>query len=283
MRPLLPPPPTPLALAWALLLVGLAGCASGNEWRDGGGDPFARGGSGAPGSMTSGPSGAPLPDSVTALGTITGGEDGTAWLGGAQIELLGSQDALVVRAVSDSTGNFELGPARAGSYTLVVQAAGHKEIRERIDFVGRAPATLRLTMVRDIDDGRSQVSFLSRRDPLEAVGFYDRRDRESGTFLANDQIRTRGASTPSRLLLTIPGFQEGIDRFGNSIVVGRRGCPPTLFIDGQDTGSVGQIDALVTLFSIMAIEAYPGSLPPSQFAGMNAACGAVVIWTTRGR
>jgi hypothetical protein len=260
-----------------------SGCATGNEWRTSGTDPFARGG-GAPGSTSAlDPAGTPLPDSVTALGTIfSGGEGGGAALDNATVRLLGVQEALVAEARSDSAGTFRLGPARAGTYTLLVTVDGHKEIRERIDFVGRAPATLRLEMARDADSGRSSATFLSRRDPLEYVGFYQRRGREAGTFLAYDQVRTRGAASPSRLLLMIPGFAEGVDRLGNPVVVGRRGCPPTLFVDGQETGTVSQIDFLVTLFDIMAIEAYPGSSPPAQFAGINGPCGAVVIWTPRG-
>lgn len=272
-----------LAIPFAALSVGLGACASGNEWRDSGADPFARGGGPLGATSSSGRSGAPLPDSVTALGTITGGEDGITGLLDVRIQLLGFQETVVAEARSDSTGSFQIGPARAGSYTLWVEAAGHKDIRERIDFVGRAPATLRLEMVRVSEDGRSVATYLSRRDPLEFVGFYDRRGREAGTFLAYDQVRTRGAASPSRLLLMIPGFQEGVDRFGSAVVVGRRGCPPTLFVDGQETGNVSQIDFLVTLFDIMAIEAYPGSSPPSQFAGLNAACGAVVLWTPRGQ
>jgi hypothetical protein len=57
-------------------------------------------------------------------------------------------------------------------------------------------------------------------------------------------------------------------------------CTPPVFLDGIPVMSDGDLDALVLLRDVEAVEVYRGSAElPLQYGGSNGACGAIVIWT----
>lgn len=65
--------------------------------------------------------------------------------------------------------------------------------------------------------------------------------------------------------------------------VGERGpvdCPPQVYIDGIPWA--GPIDE-ITLRDIEGIEVYRGAAEvPAEFAGSNAGCGVIALWSRRG-
>ncbi len=241
-------------------------------------DPFARGGGGQPVETASSPGG----DSIRLSGTVSTTEaDGEA-LAGVLVTLVTPGGSERAAARSDSAGGFDLGVVAAGAYSARARAPGHAPLETRVEVRGLPPVRLVILLAPDGDpDARSSAEILARRDPLEVVGFHERRARESGSFLAGDEVHRRSAPYPSELVVSFPGFR--LAPLGRGVaVVGRRGCPPNLFIDGMHVGDTRQLDLLVSMASVAAIEAYPGSTPPAEFAGLGSGCGAVVIWTPRG-
>jgi hypothetical protein len=198
-------------------------------------------------------------------------------LGGARILLLDRGGQERARAVSDAEGRFQLGPVEQGSYTLEVEAEGHRGIRDRIDFRGQAPARLTIELPALDDDGAPEPTavLVTSRSYLEEMGFYQRQQTRSGLFLVREQIRDRNPGRTSDLIGGRHGF-----RLVGGIVMGRRRCPAGLFLDGLGVGDTRSLDRMVPPAAIEGLEAYAGDYTPPGMVPRG--CGSVVIWTRRG-
>jgi hypothetical protein len=250
-------------------------CASGGGI--GTSDPFVRGGEGATESASPLRSGER--PSIDLQGTVTGGPEGTT-VSDARVTLRSATGGDPEATRTGAEGTFEFASLVPGVYTVLASASGYQTVEQRIDVQGLPPVRLEIHLPAEGDDEDSASAVIrARPDHLHTISFYDRRERESGSFLLAADIQRRGVGSPRELVLSLPGFRV---LTGSSVVVGRRGCPPTLFIDGLDVGDLRQINFLLSLRSIAALEAYPGSSPPARFAGLNSLCGAVVVWTPRG-
>jgi len=249
-------------------------CASGGI---GTSDPFARGGEGATESTRT--VGTPTRPPIDLMGTVTGGTTAGS-VADARVTLRAVTGNGPVTARTNDQGAFDFQSLTPGTYTVTASASGYKSLEQRIEVQGLSPVRLEIHLPSEADDeGSASATIQARPDPLQTSGFYHRRERESGTFLVAEEIRRRGTGTPAELVVSLPGFRL---LPGTAVVVGRRGCPPSLYVDGLEVGDVRQINLLVSLSGIAALEAYPGSSPPAIFAGMNSQCGAVVVWTPRG-
>jgi hypothetical protein len=261
--------------AGILCLVLASACASGGIGES---DPFARGGDG----VATARSAAPTGDSVQLTGSVvvTGGESGAIHEALVTLVTPGGSERAAAR--TDTLGAFDLGVVAAGNYIARARAEGFSDVEATVEVRGLPPVRLVVHLAPvDAPEDVSTIEIEARRDLLQSVGFHERRVRESGSFLSGDEIRRRGAPYPSELILSFPGFRLS-PVGGRGVVVGRQGCPPKLFVDGMDVGDSRQIDLVVTIGTIAAVEAYPGSTPPAEFAGFGSACGSVVIWTRRG-
>lgn len=135
------------------------------------------------------------------------------------------------------------------------------------------------------------------RPPL-LDGFYQRRSRGWGAFLAREEIEARGAYRFTQLLGTMRGVRlvrlpvregglQAIRHYTLRIVGKPRYCVPLLWVDGVLWGPVDQVTELgvdVALFpsELEAVEVYrrASELPP-EFGGSDAMCGVIVVWTRR--
>jgi hypothetical protein len=237
-------------------------------------------------------------DSVSIAGLVQDMDD--LPLSGVRVLLRTLAGSERYTAVSDSAGNFSFRSVAPGSYRLEasyppdadtappppVVPPGADPPPPPPDFEGRVEVRglppVRLFLALDPSDpARGDVRVEARRDPLEVVGFHERRARESGSFLTLEEIQRREAATVSELVSALPGF-----RFspvgGGYALVGRQGCLPNLFLDGTDVGDTRSLDFVTPVSHLAAVEAYPGRTPPAEFAGFGSECGAVVLWTRRG-
>jgi hypothetical protein len=252
----------------------LSGCLSSGVASS---DPFARGGAGAASPSASQPETIRLTGWVTVLGDE---DEAIADVVITLVDLDGSERAV---AGSDSTGAFDLGSVEPGSYQARATLDGYLSAESAVEVRGLPPVRLLIELAADdAEEGlASTARVTARADFLETVGFYQRQGRESGSFLVEADIRRRTAMSASDVVVSLAGFRRR--PVGNQLLlVGRRGCPPNLFIDGMEVGDTRQLDFLITVQSIAAIEAYPGSTPPAEFAGIGVECGAVAIWSKRG-
>jgi hypothetical protein len=258
---------TPLLLP--LVILGLVATSCGRVGIGGGPDPFR-----AP---TASPSqvGMEGSDSLAADGLVVGLPEREP-LAGAEIRFLDRDEEEVTSATSDAEGRFHVGPTRIQSYTLVVSAAGFEEFRDRIDFRGLSPAFLNVELAVAGDTLSSGATLTVATSYLTDVGFFSRKATQSGFFLTGAEIRERAPANIVDLFRTAPGFriQQG------GVLAGRRGCPPTVYVDGREMGSARFLEQYVFWRDIEGLEGYASQFPPAAFLG--AGCGSVVIWTRRG-
>jgi len=126
------------------------------------------------------------------------------------------------------------------------------------------------------------IVVISRRErPELLVGFEIRRQRTSGVFLVREDIEASASLEFTDLLRRVPSVRiVPTYRFGNQVFF-RGGCLPDLWVDGTLAGSSQEIDSFLQPNQVEAIEVYKGAELPIEF-GSNL-CGAIVVWTRRGR
>lgn len=215
-------------------------------------------------------------------GRVTDAADGTP-VAAAQVVALDSAGTAAVWALSGRDGRFELRLAEGGAFRLHVSRVGFRDEvspgfaiapRERREM----DMSLRTDVVRlEAVEARSRVT-PPFRDP-RARGFFDRMQRGRGWFYTPEQIIQLNRRRTTDLLTTYAGISL---RRGRLWLGGdRRGCSPTIYIDGVRRPTVLLDDALAP-GDIWGIEIYqhpweiPSDLPRDD---MVANCGVVMIWT----
>lgn len=110
--------------------------------------------------------------------------------------------------------------------------------------------------------------------------FERRRQRKMGAYLRWDELKKQGASSVGDALRTVRGVRMECDqqKFECLAHMARTPqCEPTWYIDGVEVHS---FHADTPINDVYGIEIYrgPGEVP-AEFAGSNAACGVIVVWT----
>lgn len=192
--------------------------------------------------------------------------------------------------ITDDEGRFSLSPSQQGSYVLVASAYGYRESTEGVFELGDdavmtveyrlAPAPLRIDeIVVELGAGRVREPNLVRR------GFVRRMQRGVGRFLTPWEIARSPDTRTSDLLDRLPGVFAG----RNVLLQGPIGpCEPTVYLDGILVQQNVDIDGLVPMSQVDAVEIYrrPAQVPVEygtlQRAGDNHVfnpCGIVLFWT----
>jgi hypothetical protein len=219
---------------------------------------------------------------------------------------------LIVR--TDTTGAFELVGLGRENFTIEFQRLGF------------APVVLTVALDDSVQIGDlGTVNLRPIATPLEeiiveaegadhdawlaAVGFYERRQLGSGSFVDRQAIEEMNPARVTDVVQRMGGFtvtlnpdymkplpavrsvfgyvvrpSTGVDtrRYVIRSRRGRMGCAPLVFVDGVWAGSTADtdVDQHVHPSAVRAIEAYTGpSGLPSQFNREGAQCGALVVWT----
>ena len=104
--------------------------------------------------------------------------------------------------------------------------------------------------------------------------------------MIRSELEAKAATNLPQLLMELPGVRM-LGR-GDSLVIRGRTCLPMVFMDGRLTRldpDRGLLD--INLFDVEAVEFYKGTASiPAEFnysTNTQAGCGAVVVWTRRGR
>jgi hypothetical protein len=172
---------------------------------------------------------------------------------------------------------------------LYVARVGYRSLRAAIRDLPQDCAAWSITLEVDPVGLPVLAVRAERNRDLENAGFYNRKRLGIGTFLTRDVIedRYRTVSRVDDVLQQVPGVirveqasNSWSAYFDRSIGATVRPCPAVGYIDGLFFGR--QIPRLATQ-DIEAIEVYRGSAQvPAQYAGNDALCGVVLIWTRTG-
>jgi hypothetical protein len=221
-------------------------------------------------------------DTAQLIGQVVSAIDGRV-IPGAVVSLLGSG----MGAISDSSGNFRIPLTIAGTDTLEVRFVGYEsgtvEVYLEPNRVTRLVLLLSPTTVRVAE---LNVEIERSETPALYTGFYRRKNRGIGHFITPEEIARRQPRYTTDMLRSVPGLAVGASRGGRAqVTVTRelRPCEPVIFLDGLYLADMAVDDILGT--DLGAIEVYLGpSQVPAQYANLApTSCGAILVWTRRGR
>ena len=221
-----------------------------------------------------------VPDTSVAQATLRGrvidSEMGHP-LVGATVRIRGGPPPVT----TDSLGRFEARELAAGNAEVTIQLFGYAQgvftlylppsggVSQdfALDFTG---ANLPEEVVR------ARVDRLMPR----YVDFEQRRQRGLGAYLRWDDLVKKGSSSVGDALRTVRGVriqcnQQTFECF--AVMTRTPQCQPTWWIDGVEVRSFHENTPIRDIYGI---EIYRGvGEVPGQFAGSNAACGVIVMWT----
>lgn len=113
-------------------------------------------------------------------------------------------------------------------------------------------------------------------------------------YVLADDLERRGYPPLADALREVPGVRVRGSGLRRTITISRCASPanngePVIYLDGVKVHRPGRGEPMHVLWEVAsmdleAIEVYKGAASvPAEFSGSDAACGAVVIWTKRGR
>lgn len=217
---------------------------------------------------------------------------------GASVGLRHAEGRFVTTSVTSEVGAFVLRATLGGVYNLEVRHLGYADfISEDISIDGGENVEIEVRLGTQAIP-LEPLTVLARRSPTAGrlAGFRQRMTdpgRVGGHFITREDIEARPMSTPSNLVLGVPGTTVapvggafGLDR---SLITlqGRGGpCVARLFVDGIRVTQTAQhtVDDLLDMETVGAVEVYPRALTaPMQYQDAGAAqCGVVLFWSREG-
>lgn len=239
-----------------------------------------------------------LTHAPTSAQTITGrlpDENTNVGISGSDLALLDTEGQVVRRTVSADSGTFTLRAPGPGLYRIRASRLGYAttvspfiKVNQaesvHVEFrVPQAPVELpELTVV-----ARRRVPppspYLARKGYYWRKHFYGREGLGLGTFLDGKELRPSANTLSDVLRGSVPGISVRGDGLRELSIMGRWGCPVTLYLNGvllgkEDGGMIPPAS------EITAVEVYldAESVPPA-FMGVGSSsgsgCGVVAVWT----
>lgn len=191
------------------------------------------------------------------------------------------------RAVyTDSTGRYAFPALPAGTLRFLVRATDFPPTQLIVELAPGAH------LVRDIelDSAQTDTAFLApvtvnadEKVSYRLVGFEERRKTGRGHYLTDEEIRQSSGANLQDLTRGIPGVTLYCGGGGPGhgcrihMVRARQNCDPEYYVDGHVDNMFGPT---TPIRDIVALEIYTGpSDVPGEFAGADAGCGVIAIWT----
>ena len=184
---------------------------------------------------------------------------------------------------TNASGHFEIGNLPSGTHALEVRRIGFAPHQLPVHLASRSPTSVTVVLdksVRLLDEVRVTARTLYSRRQAEID---QRRRRGFGHFILRDELERNPSARVTDVLRRVPGVRVYATR-GRDMVTFARGetfsgpCRPTVYLDGHRLGSEEDLDFLVTVSSLEAIEVYTSSAqaPVEYWSG---GCGSIVLWT----
>jgi hypothetical protein len=186
-----------------------------------------------------------------------------------------------VSLTTDTLGRFEASELAEGDAEITIELLGYAT---RVFWV-RVPAAGVVDRVFALDfTGHRLPPVLveARAEKLmpRYVDFEQRRQRKLGAYLRWDDLEKQGYSSLGDALRTVRGVriqcnQQTFECF--AVMARTPQCQPTWWIDGVEVRSFHENTPIRDVYGI---EVYRGAGEiPGEFAGSDAGCGVIVVWT----
>jgi hypothetical protein len=215
----------------------------------------------------------------------------------ARVELVGPFMQRIGARTVDSLGTFRFPLRRFGEYRVRVSAPGYAPVDAPLRTEAFAYNSVEIRL-RQSGALATPVAFLARTQllpPASLDGYYARQRTGRGAFITRTHVELIRPGYLSELIATVPGVtlqRAGPDGEHRTLVAQASGCPLRVYVDGEPlalrpaTAEPGPsaLDGSVDQSVVEGIEVYvdPALLPP-EMGGGKESCGAVGVWTRRGR
>ena len=185
------------------------------------------------------------------------------------------------KLTTDSAGRFEARNLPGGDARVLIQKIGFAPG----DYKIRVPDTGEAEKVFSLDFTGQKMAPIAVQARAELVmarysDFEARRKRGMGAFLRWDELTSEKFGSVGDALRTVRGvrIQCVQDTFECHAVMSRsQNCRPVWVIDGTEASSFNESTPIRDVYGI---EVYRGAGEvPGEYAGSNAACGVIVVWT----
>lgn len=224
------------------------------------------------------------------LGHVTDNSTGQP-LAGATIRLRDAGRS----TVTNSRGVFILGNLPAGLDVVEVEMLGYADHETPVRVVGGRAQDMEVRLTtRPVELPPIMVTVRPRTWFSDRSQLESRIELGNGIFLTRPELEKRAPVLLGDALRGLPGVQV-IGSGGGltaKYTVQLRGaanlnseiCQPMVWVDGVKWGNDGSAFNEVQGWELDAVEIYRGaSEVPGEFAGGEARCGVIVVWTRRGR
>lgn len=193
-------------------------------------------------------------------------------------------------ALSDADGRFSISGLPAGVSKLVVHAEGFPTLRVDVEMsvgsVTDKPIELDSTEAGRLASAQSlpavPVTATVKPANYRLVDFERRRQDGRGQYLTESEIVKSGAYSVADAVKNMRGVIYDCGGGGCHVHMAQAPlrCLPEYVVDGQEMNDFGPT---TPIRDVIGIEVYTGPTEvPGEYAGRNAGCGVVVIWTRSG-
>jgi hypothetical protein len=182
---------------------------------------------------------------------------------------------------TDTLGRFHADQLPSGDVEVMIQLLGYAPGMFKVNLP--PTGTLERDFALDFTGHRlSEQVVRARAEKLTPryVEFERRRQRKLGAYFRWEELERQGYSSVGDALRTVRGVkiqcnQETFECF--AFMARTPHCQPTWWIDGVEVGSFHENTPIRDVYGI---EVYRGAGEiPGEYAGSNAACGVIVLWT----
>lgn len=188
-------------------------------------------------------------------------------------------------ARADERGAWTLVNAPLGTRVLEVRSVGYYPDRRAVHVVGgMPPVQVALSTFKSVLDTVKIIANVSA--DRHGSGFEERKRTGLGRYLTGKDLERRGAIFTSDAFRNLPGTRLGLRESGERVILVRSAfgewCKPSVHIDGMylwDNLTVEDIDGMVSLRYVKAIEVYNEATTPIEFQRAMTGCGTILIWT----
>ncbi len=206
-------------------------------------------------------------------------------------------DGATVR-ITDEKGELNLGPGSRKKFSVRVARIGFAPWFGVVDLPAAATMTVTLPQIAqllapvNVSSGGPQTN---KAVSLPLGGFYDRwmqrqKGALTGVFFGPEEIEFRHPVKVTRMLAGLNGIRLICDMSGDCSIQSTNpggilpgtACPLAIVLDGSQIYGQVNVDALINVNDVMAIEVYErGGNIPIGLQVNDTKCGVVAFWTGR--